>query len=105
MSKAILALQTVRDVTIHLLKTGRLLNEDDISEKRLNLCKICKKFEPKYQRCSVCGCFMTLKTNLEAANCPLGIWDAKITEEIMMGSFYRNHIEDSFYTGKCCGGH
>ncbi len=47
---------------------------EDIAEQRLKVCYSCAAFRPLTQRCSKCGCFMKLKTQLEKAYCPLGKW-------------------------------
>ena len=44
--------------------------------RRLELCRFCDKFDSKTERCTECGCFMKTKTQLAAASCPLGKWDA-----------------------------
>lgn len=45
-----------------------------IMEKRLTVCKSCDHFKPRTQQCSKCGCFMSLKTTLRRAKCPMGYW-------------------------------
>jgi len=46
----------------------------DIVKQRLDICATCPAFKPLTQRCKKCGCFMTMKTQLEKAYCPLGKW-------------------------------
>ena len=43
---------------------------DHIAEERMNICKACPNLT-EWNRCSECGCFMTLKTKLAVASCPL----------------------------------
>jgi len=46
--------------------------------QRLELCRFCDKFDSKTERCKECGCFMKTKTQLAAASCPLGKWNAVV---------------------------
>lgn len=56
-----------------MLKPGNKV-EEDVYTARLDICKACDKFKELTQRCSLCGCFMTMKTRLEGATCPIGKW-------------------------------
>lgn len=48
---------------------------DDITaQNRLNICQECPEFIKLTKQCKQCGCFMTAKTKLENAKCPLGKW-------------------------------
>ena len=47
---------------------------EEISEHRLSICKGCPEFFTTTSQCKKCGCFMTAKTRLEAAKCPIGKW-------------------------------
>lgn len=42
------------------------------AEKRLSICKQCEFYIN--ERCSKCGCFMSVKTHLKAASCPVNKW-------------------------------
>ena len=44
------------------------------SKKRLNICKVCEKYDSLFGRCKECGCFMILKVKLTGAKCPLDKW-------------------------------
>lgn len=46
----------------------------DLAEKRLNICKDCPDFISLISQCKQCGCFMNIKTKLDAAKCPIGKW-------------------------------
>lgn len=46
----------------------------EISDKRLQICKECDKFDPSNSQCKVCGCFMNYKTLLPYVSCPLDKW-------------------------------
>lgn len=43
-------------------------------EERLNVCKECPLFQPKYSRCGVCKCYMKVKTKLKHFSCPQQKW-------------------------------
>jgi hypothetical protein len=58
----------------HLLNPDRLLDNQDIVNKRLELCKACPELIASTSQCKKCGCFMNLKTKLAEAECPIGKW-------------------------------
>lgn len=53
-------------------KTKRVEEVD--SEKRMEICRACPELIQITTQCKQCGCFMELKTKLEAAKCPIGKW-------------------------------
>lgn len=52
----------------------RVLAKKDTVEYRLEICANCDKFNAEEKRCTLCGCFMMVKANLEVANCPDNKW-------------------------------
>ena len=46
----------------------------DIRKKRLDICNGCDRLFKPTRSCRECGCFMSLKTWLTDAECPLGKW-------------------------------
>jgi hypothetical protein len=48
--------------------------EQEVADRRLDICKSCPELVKITQQCKKCGCFMTAKTKYEAAKCPLGKW-------------------------------
>lgn len=46
----------------------------EISEQRFNICKSCPELIKLTSQCKKCGCFMKVKTIIEAAKCPLNKW-------------------------------
>ena len=57
----------------------QILNKDnfiteDISESRFSICKECPELIKLTSQCKKCGCFMSAKTKLKNATCPLGKW-------------------------------
>ena len=47
---------------------------EEIADKRLNICKDCDRLFHPTMQCKECGCFMHLKTKLSNATCPLEKW-------------------------------
>lgn len=43
-------------------------------DQRLSICQDCEHLLKLTNTCKKCGCFMTLKTCLSAAKCPIGKW-------------------------------
>lgn len=54
---------------------------DNVQAERMSICKGCEHlFEPT-NSCKKCGCFMSVKTWMAPARCPVGKWEAlKISE-------------------------
>jgi hypothetical protein len=48
--------------------------EEPIAISRLEICKSCPELISLTTQCKKCGCFMAIKTKLEAAKCPIGKW-------------------------------
>lgn len=47
---------------------------EDLTKKRLEICRSCDRlFKPTFQ-CKECGCFMKIKTRIESQSCPIGKW-------------------------------
>lgn len=47
---------------------------DELSDSRFSVCKKCPELIPIVNQCKQCGCFMSLKTTMKIAKCPLGKW-------------------------------
>jgi len=47
---------------------------DEKTEKRLTICHSCEHFLKITTQCKKCGCFMSAKTKLGSAKCPIGKW-------------------------------
>jgi hypothetical protein len=48
--------------------------EAGIHSSRIETCKSCEHLIKITNTCKKCGCFMSLKTKLEDAVCPIGKW-------------------------------
>jgi len=66
---------------------------DEEKERRMSICRSCPHFTKK-ETCGTpvigdtledgrktCGCFMKVKTSLQAAKCPLAKWGGSLTDE------------------------
>lgn len=47
---------------------------EEESNSRFKICKGCPELIKLTSQCKKCGCFMNIKTKLEAAKCPIGKW-------------------------------
>lgn len=47
---------------------------DDLSQHRMSICEGCDRLLKVTKQCKECGCFMSLKTKLKEAVCPLEKW-------------------------------
>jgi len=66
------------------VKPWDMLNKDnyvseEISDVRMSICMDCPSLIKLTKTCKECGCFMTMKTKLIKAECPLGKWGAEET--------------------------
>lgn len=48
--------------------------DDELSNKRYEICKSCPELIKLTKQCKKCGCFMAVKTKLQKAVCPIGKW-------------------------------
>lgn len=39
-------------------------------QRRLDICRACPKFDPQREKCTLCGCKMPYKVELQSAHCP-----------------------------------
>lgn len=47
---------------------------ESLSNSRMSTCRGCPELIGVTSQCKKCGCFMLIKTKIEAAKCPLGKW-------------------------------
>ena len=52
----------------------RVLAEESKVKKRLEICSTCEKYNLETKRCTLCGCFMLVKANIETSECPDAKW-------------------------------
>lgn len=48
--------------------------EDNEANRRKSICYGCQYFHKPQERCTKCGCYMSVKVYLKASNCPIGKW-------------------------------
>jgi predicted Zn-ribbon and HTH transcriptional regulator len=46
----------------------------ELAHQRLEICRKCPELIQLTSQCKKCGCFMSAKTKLESAKCPIGNW-------------------------------
>lgn len=51
---------------------------EEVQKTRFDICKGCPEFIHLTGNCKRCGCFMSQKTKLAAASCPIGKWLAEV---------------------------
>lgn len=47
---------------------------EEVATNRFDICKSCPELIKATNQCKKCGCFMTVKTKLDKAKCPIGKW-------------------------------
>jgi hypothetical protein len=58
----------------HLLDPEKTIEDKEVINKRMEICRSCDFFIPLTQQCKKCGCIMTFKTKLAGAGCPINKW-------------------------------
>ena len=48
--------------------------EEIVSQERYSICNSCPELVKLTKQCKKCGCFMSVKTRLKNASCPIGKW-------------------------------
>ena len=74
--------QQARNLAKEMWMTGKhasqglpIIVDADIAFNRFSICQGCEFLKENF-RCEKCGCFMKAKTQLSAASCPIGKWQA-----------------------------
>jgi hypothetical protein len=57
-----------------LLNPATKKSSEDLAESRINICLECPELIKLTAQCKKCGCFMSAKTKMQAAKCPIGKW-------------------------------
>jgi len=57
-----------------ILKKDTEYASEEVANFRYNTCLSCPELIKLTKQCKQCGCFMTIKTKLQAATCPLEKW-------------------------------
>ena len=56
-----------------ILDPSKRTNEEK-GYARMDICNKCEYLIQNVSTCKKCGCFMTIKTRIEEAYCPIGKW-------------------------------
>jgi hypothetical protein len=64
----------LRQIAIKVLKGELVLSSDELAAERLKVCAECAAFRKLARQCSLCNCFMDLKTKILQASCPKELW-------------------------------
>lgn len=66
---------TLKSIAIKIL-SGELpaIAEGDLAKARINECTGCINFQKFTRQCSLCGCFMDIKSKMLEASCPINKW-------------------------------
>lgn len=67
--------ETMTDSIGQISKGKPVFVEQTVQSKRLSICNSCPEFIKSTSQCRKCGCFMSAKTRLKMASCPIGKWD------------------------------
>ena len=59
---------------LDLLNPATKKSSEELAETRINICLECPELIKLTTQCKKCGCFMSAKTKMQAAKCPLGKW-------------------------------
>lgn len=51
-----------------------LLDKENQSQTRLDICRGCDQLLPIVNMCRQCGCLMNIKTRIYSATCPINKW-------------------------------
>jgi hypothetical protein len=57
-----------------LLDPNKYVEDEELGKTRLEICKACPELVKVTKTCKKCGCFMTAKTKIQGAICPLRKW-------------------------------
>lgn len=66
--------ETVTDSFGEIAKGKSVFVESAIQSNRMSTCRGCTEFVATTSQCKRCGCFMSAKTRLKSASCPIGKW-------------------------------
>jgi predicted Zn-ribbon and HTH transcriptional regulator len=59
---------------LDLLNPQTRRTTDEVADIRMSTCNSCSELIKITSQCKKCGCFMSAKTKLESAKCPIGKW-------------------------------
>ena len=66
--------ETVTDSFGQIAKGKPVFVESSTQTNRIAICNSCPEYVKTTTQCRKCGCFMSAKTRLKTASCPIGKW-------------------------------
>jgi hypothetical protein len=57
-----------------LLNPDTVYVSEEIAKERFEICLGCPSLIQLTKQCKKCGCFMSVKSKMETAKCPIGKW-------------------------------
>ena len=63
---------SVANILANAIKTGRILANEELIKRRVDICKKCSNNVGT--RCTVCGCFLNIKVGVKSEKCPINHW-------------------------------
>lgn len=69
---------TVTDSFGEIAKGNGIFVSSATQQSRMQICDSCEDFNSKTTQCRKCGCFMSAKTRLKTASCPVGKWSRSL---------------------------
>jgi hypothetical protein len=57
------------------IANGRpIISQKDKAQERLDICSKCKDLDRDLGRCTICGCFVSMKVKADYESCPANRW-------------------------------
>ncbi len=66
--------ETITDSVAEMAQGKSVLCSQDIINQRLAICNACPEYISMTSQCRKCGCFMSAKSRLTTASCPIDKW-------------------------------
>lgn len=57
-----------------LIKNKKIISSKQDAKYRLDICNKCKDLDKSLGRCTICGCFVSIKVKADYESCPIGLW-------------------------------
>lgn len=67
-------MSVLKDIAVKVMRGEVVLSESELAQERLKVCVECDAFRKLTRQCSLCNCFMDVKTKFLAAECPMELW-------------------------------
>ncbi len=57
-----------------IAENKKIISTKSEAQSRLDVCNKCKDLDKSLGRCTICGCFVSLKAKMDYETCPAGKW-------------------------------